>query len=130
MRSHIEELSDEHGDIGDKDRDRKIFHPTEEVSLDLVMVAAVMADTYNFPLPIVDPDPPIPLCAAGSFSRQPPTQWGMTHPSGCTWEPSPIVKGASPDAEWHRLALPEGNPACISLHFCTGRAVAGVQNMG
>lgn len=96
MRSHIEELSGEHGDIGDKDRDRKIFHPTEEVSLDLVMVAAVMADTYNFPLPIVDPDPPIPLCAVLIYPDASGNIGGPTSPAlGVLFPPQDLQHAAA-----------------------------------
>ena len=63
MRSHIQDLSDEHGYITEKDRDKHIFYPTGDVSQDPLMVATVMTDTYDHPLPIVDPDPPIPLWA-------------------------------------------------------------------
>ena len=63
MREHIHTLMEEDGSITKEQRDSHIFRPSPEVSQDLMMVAAVMADTYDNPLPIVDPDQRAPLCS-------------------------------------------------------------------
>ena len=67
MSSHINSLMQEDGSISDKKRDSSIFRPSPEVSQDLLMVAAIMSDTYDNPLPITDPDPPAPLCAVPTY---------------------------------------------------------------
>ena len=63
LGEHIQKLAERDGQVSDKDRDDLVFLTPSGVCLDLLMVAAIMADTYHYPLPIVDPDPPIPLCA-------------------------------------------------------------------
>ena len=81
MSSHIQDLSDEHGYITEKDRDKQIFYPTEDVSQDLLMVVAVTADTYDHPVPIVDPDPPIPLWATLIYPDASGNMRGATSPA-------------------------------------------------
>ena len=61
MREHIHSLMKEDGSITQELRDSHIFRPSPEVSQDLMMVAAVMADTHDHPLSIVDPDQRAPL---------------------------------------------------------------------
>ena len=63
MKEHIHILMEEDGSITQELRDSHIFRPSPVVSQDLMMVAAVMADTHDHPLPIVDPDQRAPLCS-------------------------------------------------------------------
>ena len=96
MRSHIQDLSDEHGYITEKDRDKHIFYPTQDVSQDLLMVAAVMADTYDHPLPIVDPDPPIPLGATLIYPDASGNIGGATSPAlGVLFPPQNLMHAAA-----------------------------------
>ena len=60
MREHIQRLSDNKGNISDEDRHRRTFLVPQDMCQDLLMVATLMADTYDHPLPIVDPDPLYP----------------------------------------------------------------------
>ena len=60
---HIHELSDEGGVISDSDRDAKVFKTHPDASHDMLMLAALLADTYTNPLPIIDTNPTPPLCA-------------------------------------------------------------------
>ena len=57
MREQIWKLLDIQGNISDEDRDRCAFLVPQDVHQDLLMVAMLMADTYDHPLPIVDPEP-------------------------------------------------------------------------
>ena len=96
MRSHIQVLMDEHGDIKEHDRDKQIFHPTHEVTLDLLMVAAIMADTHEHPLPIVDPAPPIPLWAILIYPDASGNIGGMTSPAlGVFFPPQDLLFAAA-----------------------------------
>ena len=96
MRSHIQDLSDEHGYITEKDRDKHIFYPTQDVSQDLLMVAAVMADTDDHPLPIVDPDPPIPLWATLIYPDASGNIGGATSPAlGVLFPPQNLMHAAA-----------------------------------
>ena len=61
MRNHISSLADSDGSIYDKKRNSHIFHPTQEVRQDMLMAAAIIADSYHNPLSIIDNDPPVPL---------------------------------------------------------------------
>ena len=81
MREHINQISDEHCNIKDFIRDTHIFHPSPGVSQDLLMVAAVMADTHDNPLHIRDPDPPAPLCSVPIFPDASGHIAGPTSPS-------------------------------------------------
>ena len=81
MADHIRELCDEEGKIGDKQRDSHKFHTTLDVRRDLLIVAALMADTYDHPLPIMDPDPPPPLCAVPIYTDASGHIGGSTSPS-------------------------------------------------
>ena len=68
LSSHIKELSDSEGKVSDQQRDCQRFVPPPHVSKDLLMVAAVLADSFNNPLPILDPEPSIPLCAVQIYT--------------------------------------------------------------
>ena len=68
LAEHISKISDPSGKILDKQRDAHTLCLTLDVSQDLLLVAAIIADTYEHPLPIVDPDPPAPLCAVPIFT--------------------------------------------------------------
>ena len=63
MTSHINTLIQADGSISDTKRDSATFRTSPELNQDLLMAAAIMSDTYDNPLPIIDPDPPAPLCA-------------------------------------------------------------------
>jgi hypothetical protein len=63
LKEHIHSLMEEDGSITAKLRDSHIFSPSPEVSQDLRMVAAIMADTHDHPLPIIDTDQIAPLCS-------------------------------------------------------------------
>jgi hypothetical protein len=63
MREHIHTLMKEDGSITQELRDSHIFRPSPEVSQDLMMVA----DTYDNPLPIADPDQRAPLCSVSIY---------------------------------------------------------------
>ena len=67
MAEHMGAFSNGKGLINDAQRDSHRFMVTPDVRTDLLMVAAVLADTVNHPLPIMDPDPPIPLCSVPVF---------------------------------------------------------------
>jgi hypothetical protein len=51
MRNHISSLMQEDGSITDKMRSSYSCVPSPEVSQDLLMVGAVMTDTYDKPTP-------------------------------------------------------------------------------
>ena len=96
MRNHIQVLSDEQGHITVRDRDKQTFHPTQDVSQDLLMVAAVMADTYDHPLPIIDPDPPIPLWATLIYPDASGNIGGQTSPAlGILFPPQNLQHAAA-----------------------------------
>ena len=60
------------------------------------MVAAVMADTYDHPLPIVDPDPPIPLCATLIYPDASGNIGGATSPAlGVLFPPQNLEHAAA-----------------------------------
>ena len=61
IAEHVRKIGDENGQVSDVIRDKKSFSTTSEVSTDLRMIAAILVDSYEHPLPIVDPSPPIPL---------------------------------------------------------------------
>ena len=67
MGDHVRKLSDTQGNVSDEDRHKHAFLVPQDVRQDLLLVAALMADTYDHPLPIVDPDPPVPLSATHGF---------------------------------------------------------------
>ena len=62
----IHELSDETGVISDKNCDAKIFTTHPDASHDMLMLAALLADTHYNPLPIIDISPTAPLCAVAA----------------------------------------------------------------
>ena len=68
MGQHIHMLSDEQGNISNEDRDQHIFLAPQDVCQDLLLAAALLADTYHHPLPIVDPEPPVPLSATHIYT--------------------------------------------------------------
>ena len=63
MTEHVHYLSDDKGEISDKKRDAKIFYTSPDASHDMMMLAALLADTHDNPLPIIDTDLTPPLCA-------------------------------------------------------------------
>ena len=71
MRNHISSLMQEDGSITDEMRGS---HSSPEVSQDLLMVGAVMTDTYDNPLPTTDSDPPAPLCSVPIY---PDASWHL-----------------------------------------------------
>ena len=81
MREHIKLISNEQGNIQDSSRDSNIFRHSPGVSQDLLMVAAIMADTHDNPLPIIDPDPPVPLCSVQIYPDASGHIAGPTSPS-------------------------------------------------
>ena len=68
LGEHIKELSDDEGIISKVDRDKHIFHAPADVCQDLLLIAALLADSYHHPLPIVDPEPPVPLSATHIYT--------------------------------------------------------------
>ena len=68
MGDHVRKLSDAQGNVSDKDKDKHVFLMPQDVRQDLLLVAALMADTYDHPLPIVDPEPPVPLSATHVYT--------------------------------------------------------------
>ena len=66
--SLICQLSDSSGNISDRQRDNEVFSLTSDIRQDLLMLAAVIADTFKHPLPILDPDPQPPLCAVQIYT--------------------------------------------------------------
>ena len=68
MREHVQRLPDIQGNISDEDRNKCTFLMLQNECQDLLMVPALMADTYDHPLPIVDPDPPVPLSATHIYT--------------------------------------------------------------
>ena len=53
MGEHIRKLSDAQGNINNEERDKHIFLVPQDVCQDLLLVATLMADTYDQPLPSV-----------------------------------------------------------------------------
>ena len=53
----------------------------QDVCQDLLLVATLMADTYDHPLPIVDPDPPVPLSATHIYTDASGNIGAKTSPS-------------------------------------------------
>lgn len=68
LSSHVSDLSDSSGNISDKDRDDQTFTLPTNIRQDMLLFAAVIADTFKHPLPIVDPDPQPPLCAVQIYT--------------------------------------------------------------
>ena len=81
MGDHIRKLSDAQGNISDEDRDKHISLMPQDVRQDLLLVATLMADTYDHPLPIVDPDPPVPLSATHIYTDASGNIGAKTSPS-------------------------------------------------
>ena len=63
LGDHIRSLSNPEGRVSNKQRDITAFVLPPEVRTDVLMLAAMMADTFSHPLPIMDPSPPTPLSA-------------------------------------------------------------------
>ena len=53
MGDHVRKLSDAQGNVSDEDRDKHVFLVPQDVRQDLLLVATLMADTYDQPLPSV-----------------------------------------------------------------------------
>ena len=68
LASHICQLADPSGNISDRQRDSEVFLLTSDVRQDLLLLAAVIADTFEHPLTIMDPDPQPPLCAVQIYT--------------------------------------------------------------
>ena len=68
-------------DISGKVRDQQQFCSTEEMRKDLLMIAAILVDSYQHPLPITDPDPEIPLHAVPVFTDASGNIGSLTFPS-------------------------------------------------
>ena len=90
MKQHIILLSPGRGDIPTKERnqyissqerDHRQFHPTEEMRVDLMMMTAILVDTYHYPLPIMDPEPAIPLHAVPIYTDASGNIGSSTFPS-------------------------------------------------
>ena len=80
MKTHIDTLMLGNTEISDSARDSHIFHPSAEVAEDLLMVAGLLTDTYENPLPIVDPDPPVPLGCVSIYTDASGNIAGPTSP--------------------------------------------------
>ena len=102
MGEHIRMLSGEQGYVNNEDRDKHIFQAPEGVRHDLLLVAALLADTYHHPLPIVDPDPPVPLSATHIYTDASGHIAGSSSPSlGILFPP-----GGMQQASAHSLPFP------------------------
>ena len=81
MKHCISMLGPSGSDIPSKERDERRFCPTEEMRIDLLMFAAILVDSYEHPLPIMDPDPVAPLNAVPVYTDASGSIGGPTFPS-------------------------------------------------
>ena len=68
LSEHASQLSGKGEGISGESRDFVQFLPSSHLRQDLLMAAAILVDTFHNPLPIVDPDPPIPLHAVEVYT--------------------------------------------------------------
>ena len=102
MSEHFKQFADMQGNISNNERDAHIFVTPDYVSQDLLMVAAVMADSFSNPLPIVDPDPPTPLCALHIYTDASGNISGDSSPAlGILFPPQDLLHAAA-----HSLPFP------------------------
>jgi len=81
LSNHINALTDKTGELSDMQRDAYSFTPTPDITKDLLLVAAIIADTHQHPLPIMDPDPSPPLSAVPIFTDASGKIGGKTSPA-------------------------------------------------
>ena len=88
MGANIRELIGEDGLVPQSLLDDRRFEVSGEVAKDLNMIAAMLVDAFEHPLPIIDPYPPIPLHAipvytdaSGRISQPDPPCLGVYLPS-------------------------------------------------
>ena len=99
---HIHELSDITGMISDSKRDEKMFNTNSDASHDMLMLAALLADTHDNPLPIIDPRPAVPLCAVQIYPDASGNIAGTTSPClGVFFPPQHLQHAAA-----HSLPFP------------------------
>ena len=108
LKSHIDTLMLGNAEITDSARDSHIFYPSAEVTQDLLMVAAIMADTWENPLPILDPDPPVPLGCVSIYTDASGNIAGPTSPSLGVFFPSHDLQ--------HSVAISFPFPTDFLLH--------------
>ena len=93
MAEYVRNIGDENGKVPNILRDEKSFTTTSEMSIDLRMIAAILVDSHEHPLPLVNPSRPIPLSslpiytdASGQLNGNAPPALGVHFPSfNCTY---------------------------------------------
>ena len=114
LGEHIRKLSDKDGQVSREDRDHHIFHAPQYVCQDLLMVAAIMADTHHHPLPIVDPDPTAPLCAMHVYTDASGHIAGPTSPAlGIFFPPQDLLHARADSLPFPTDFLLQSNGASL-----------------
>ena len=81
LSEHVAQLDNKKRRISTEARDRREFMPSFHLKQDLLMAAAILVDSFRNPLPIVDPDPPIPLHALKVYTDASGSVKGPTYPA-------------------------------------------------
>ena len=81
LSEHNAQLCSKEVRISKGSRDLGQFIPTINLKQDLLMAAAILVDSFNNPLPIIDPDPSIPLHAVKVFTDASGCVKGPYYPS-------------------------------------------------
>ena len=68
MGEHIRDLAEADGSIANTRRDVKQFRISQKDREDLLLAATLLSDTWDHPLPIIETNPPIPLCAVPVYT--------------------------------------------------------------
>ena len=68
LRGHIEYLAEGDGSITNIKRDVKQFSISPDTREDLLLAATLLSDTWDHPLPIMETNPPKPLCAVPVYT--------------------------------------------------------------
>ena len=96
LSEHSVQLLTKDAGIPKGSRELGQFTPTAQVRQDLLMAAAILVDSYDNPLPIIDPDPSIPLHAVKVFTDASGCVKGPYYPSlGIFISPSDGMHGAA-----------------------------------
>ena len=143
MIEHIRMLSGGQGTVSNADLDKDIFLAPEEVRQDLLLVAALLADTYNHPLSIMDPEPPVPLSATHIYTDASGKIAGPSSPAlGILFPPGNMLQASAHSLPFPTdfLLQPNGTglvadttstlealgiliPMTIAPHRCIGRSL-------
>ena len=127
MAEHLEELSGDGNQIPDHDRDYPQFIPSEGMKQDLLMVAAILVDSFENPLPIMRPDPVAPLISVPVYTDASGKVKGPDAPClGIFFPPFEGMHGAAFSIPFSRDFLLQSNGTCLILDTTTTLEALGV----